>query len=73
MMLSDLQTKDIINLHDGKKVGSIIDVDLDEKGMVVELVVQKKKFIFFSGGISRIKWNQIDKIGKDVILVSVGN
>ncbi len=73
MMLSDLQTKDIINLHDGKKVGSIIDVDLDEKGMVVELVVQKKKFIFFSGGVSRIKWNQIDKIGKDVILVSVGN
>jgi len=73
MMLSDLQTKDIINLHDGKKVGSIIDVDLDEKGMIVELVVQKKKFIFFSGGISRIKWNQIDKIGKDVILVSVGN
>ena len=40
MMLSDLQTKDIINLHDGKKVGSIIDVDLDEKGMIVELVVQ---------------------------------
>jgi len=29
MNLSDLQSKDIINIKDGKKVGVIIDVILD--------------------------------------------
>lgn len=70
-MLSDLQNKDIINVFDGKKVGAIIDVSLDKEGKIVEMSVQKRRFIFFSGGVSKIKWSQIDKIGKDVILVNV--
>lgn len=73
MMLSDLQDKDIINLTDGKKIGSIIDILVDDKGSVKELSVQKKKFLFFSGGVFKIKWDMIDKIGKDVILVNVGS
>lgn len=72
-MLSDLQDKDIINLTDGKKIGSIIDILVDDKGSVKELSVQKKKFLFFSGGVFKIKWDMIDKIGKDVILVNVGS
>ena len=30
MRLSELQDKDIINIRDGKKIGSIIDVNIDE-------------------------------------------
>ena len=30
MRLSDLQDKDIVNISDGKKIGSIIDVNIDE-------------------------------------------
>ena len=71
MMLSDLQSKDIINLVDGKKIGSIIDVTITEEGKIDELSVQRKKFLFFSAGVINIKWNQIDKIGKDVILVNI--
>lgn len=71
MMLSDLQNKDIINVFDGKKVGSIIDVSLDNEGKIIEMNVQRRRFIFFSGGVFKIKWSQIDKIGKDVILVNV--
>lgn len=70
-MLSDLQSKDVINVFDGKKVGSIIDVSLDKEGKIIEMSVQRRKFIFFSGATSKIKWSQIDKIGKDVILVNV--
>lgn len=70
-MLSDLQSKDIINLVDGKKIGSIIDVTITEEGKIDELSVQRKKFLFFSAGVINIKWNQIDKIGKDVILVNI--
>ena len=70
-MLSSLQDKDIINLNDGRKIGSIIDVYINEDGFIEEMNVQKKRFLFFSSSIVNIKWNEIDKIGKDVILVNV--
>ena len=71
MLLSSLQEKDVINLVDGKKIGVIIDASVDKNGRIIELSVQKKRFFFFSSSSSLIKWNQIDKIGKDVILVNV--
>ena len=71
MLLSDLQNKDIVNLADGKRMGTIIDVDIDNTGKINELRIQKRKFIFFTGGVTSIKWSEIDKIGKDVILVNV--
>lgn len=71
MLLSNLQEKDVINLGDGKKIGIIIDASVDKNGRIIELSVQKKRFFFFSSSSTLIKWNQIDKIGKDVILVNV--
>lgn len=71
MLLSDLQSKDIINLTDGKRIGTIVDVDIEESGKIKELTVQKRKFLFFSSSAIGIKWENIDKIGKDVILVNV--
>ena len=72
-MLSDLQSKDIINLIDGRRLGSIIDVNIDRNGKILELIVQKRRFLFFSSSAFNLKWEQIDKIGKDVILVSVNS
>lgn len=74
MNLSDLQSKDIINIKDGKRVGSIIDVVLDSNGNLEALIVQKNKFlssILPSKDELKVKWNQIKKIGEDVILVDV--
>lgn len=73
MMLSSLQTKDVVNVFDGKKLGSIIDVTLDRTGKIVEISIQRKRLLFFSSSSSVIKWSQIDKIGKDVILVNVNS
>ncbi len=73
MLLSSLQEKDVINLIDGKKMGVIIDASVDKNGKIIEFSVQKKRFIFFSSSSTLIKWNQIDKIGKDVILVNVSS
>ena len=73
MRLSDLQSKDIIALEDGKKIGNIIDVAIDDKGNMIALIVQKSKFlnnIFSSQSEVEIKWNQVKKIGEDVILVN---
>lgn len=74
MRLSDLQDKEVINIHDGSNIGRIIDVVVDSNGSMQELVVQKNKwFSFFaSRNEVEIKWNQIKKIGEDVILVNIG-
>ena len=74
MRLSDLQSKDIVALEDGKKIGNIIDVAIDDKGNMVALIVQKSKFlnnIFSTQGEIEIKWSQVKKIGEDVILVNM--
>ena len=73
MLLSSLQEKDVINWFDGKKIGVIIDSSVDKNGKIIELSVQRKRFFFFSSSSTLIKWNQIDKIGKDVILVNVSS
>lgn len=74
MRLSDLQNKDIVNMEDGKKIGNIIDVVIDKEGNMESLIVQKAKFItsiFSNKDEMEVKWNQIQKIGEDVILVSM--
>lgn len=69
MFLSSLQEKDIINTVDGKKVGSIIDAEVDDKGKISKLIVQNRKFLFLFGRKNEINWESIEKIGEDVILV----
>ena len=74
MRLSDLQNKDIINIMDGKKIGIIIDITINEDGTLSSLIVEKTKSLlsrFSSSSELEIKWKQITKIGSDVILVSI--
>ncbi len=74
MRLSDLQNKTVINLIDGKNIGNIIDLSIDENGKTTGLIVEKHKFIisyFTSKKEFSVRWDQIEKIGEDVILVRV--
>ncbi len=72
MRLSDLQTKSIVSVDDGKNIGNIIDVRINEKGMIESLVIEQTKnmlsFLNREGEIY-IYWDDITKIGEDVILV----
>ena len=72
MNISDLQNKSIIDLNTGKNLGKIIDLVLDDKGCILELIIEKKKFflnILSNKDTVSIKWININKIGEDVILV----
>ena len=74
MRLSSIQDKDMVNLLDGKKIGRIIDVIINENGNILSFIVQRTKFnIIPSSNEIEIKYNQIRKIGKDVILVDIKN
>ena len=73
MHLSDLQNKDIVNTIDGRNVGNIIDVKIDQlNGTILSLVVEpnKKMISFMNRGVEEeISWKNIERIGEDVILV----
>lgn len=73
MRLSDLQNKDIINTIDGKKIGNIIDVIITEEGKMTGLIVEKAKFLsrFSNKDEVEIQWEQVKKVGEDVILVTM--
>ena len=74
MRMSDLQTKDIINTKDGKKIGRICDLIVGENGEIVYLVVEPSKLLRRYTGFNsetNIKFNQIVKFGTDVILVDL--
>ena len=73
MRLSDLQLKEIINISNGKRVGVIVDVIIDEKGYIKTLVLEEKRGRKFSHEEYNISWNQIIKIGDDIILVDTRN
>lgn len=46
MRLSDLQNKDVINMRDGKKIGNIIDITIEDNGNMHSLIVEHSKFLF---------------------------
>lgn len=72
MHLSSLQDKDIVNLIDGKKIGRIIDVIITENGNILSFIIQRTKFnIIPSSNEIEVRFNQIRKIGRDVILVDL--
>ncbi len=74
MRLSDLQSKDVINVMDGKKIGNIIDIRVENDGKMQGIIIEKSKFLvsmFSSKDEIEINWNQIEKIGEDVILVKL--
>lgn len=74
MKMSDLQSKDIVNINDGRKVGRIIDAEITNEGKIIYLLVEEKAGLkrFMSKDYEiNITFMQIKKIGSDVILVDL--
>lgn len=71
LRLSDLQSKKIVNIVNGSNFGNIIDIDIDNDGKIDSFLIERGKNIFSLNRDDniRIKWNQIIKIGEDVILI----
>ena len=73
--LSDLQTKDVVNVRDGKTFGRICDMEMDaQTGNILRLVLPGRPRFFGLFGRDEdrdILWDQIKLIGIDAILVDV--
>lgn len=74
--LSELRDRDVINIADGRRLGYIGDIDVDPASGKVRSFIcpgSGRLFGLFGGGKDQIiQWNQVIKIGPDVILVDLG-
>lgn len=76
MKLSSMQKKDIINIKDGKLIGRIVDVEVDmTSGYLVKFIIEGPSILrnLFNTSDLTIKFNQIKKLGEDVILIDISN
>lgn len=70
MYLSELQKKEIIDINSGRRIGIIIDVVVSHEGTIKSLIVEERKIKRFTANEERtINWQQIVKIGDDIILI----
>ena len=75
MKISELQSKDVVNVGNGRKLGRIYDLELDlRRGKIRSLIIPGDSRLF--GWVSHgqewvIPWHRIVKIGSDVILVQL--
>ncbi len=69
---NELRCKEVVNLQNGARMGKIIDLIIDSNGKdVLGLVVPGIRKLFRASEDIFIPWNNITKIGDDVILVSL--
>jgi len=72
--LSELQSKEVIMISSGKRLGFIDDLEIDEeKGKITALILierQQNVSIFNKSKQKMIQWQQIIIIGEDVILIN---
>ena len=73
MRLSELQSKEIINISNGKRIGIIVDVVVEPNGHIQKLVLEERRGRKFTKEEYEITWNQIIKIGDDIILIDTRN
>ena len=73
MNLSDLQTKEVVDVASGKRIGSIIDVIISSSGNISKIVLEETKgsrrFLNTSKDEVYLDWQQLIKLGDDIILI----
>ena len=70
----ELREKEIVNVADGKRFGRIIDLALSCNGRVIGIMApgDKSAIRAFAGkNVVFIPWQNITKIGDDVILINL--
>jgi len=71
--LSELQMKEVVMLTDGKRLGHIVDLEIDvETGHIIAIIILEKeeRSSFFQKATEKsIYWKHIKTIGEDIILI----
>ena len=72
---SDFRVKEVINIRDGRRLGTIIDMEFNlSEGRITAIIVpgsSKWMGLIKNGDDIVIPWERKKKIGDDVILVDI--
>lgn len=75
--MSDLRMREVVNVHDGRRLGLIKDIDIDlETGRITALILPGASRLMGLFGREEevvVPWEKIVRIGVDVILVEAPN
>lgn len=75
LRISDLREKEVINVHNGERLGYVYDFEMDvDKGMLTAIIMPgggKVMGLFSKPNDIEIEWRRIIKIGIDIILVNL--
>jgi YlmC/YmxH family sporulation protein len=74
--ISELKQREVININDGRRLGIVYDVEIDmEKGRIDAIVIPgtgRVLGLFSKESDIVVNWENIKKIGTDVILIDGG-
>ena len=73
IFLSEMQEKEVISIVTGLNYGHIVDVQIDLNGNISSFIVENRKLFkkTFKKEEITFKYSEIEKIGKDVILIKI--
>lgn len=75
--VSEMRDMEVISLHDGRRLGPIMDIEMDlDEGRILALILPEEpaggfSSLFRSARELWIPYEQIYRIGEDVILVDI--
>lgn len=78
MFLTELAGKMVVNLQDGEVLGDVGDADLlidETTGEILSILMPVKSTLFnrwFDRSCLTIEWSAVRKVGKEVIVVDLG-
>lgn len=74
---SELRVRELVNVDDGRRLGTVSDLVLDlESGRVAALVLPGPGRLFGLFGREQetvVAWERVARVGVDVVLVSLGS
>ncbi|MDQ0217027.1 YlmC/YmxH family sporulation protein [Peribacillus cavernae] len=75
MRLSELSGKEIVDVKRAERLGVLgqTDLEINESGQITALIIPSVKWFGLkkNGNEVRVPWNQIKKIGTDMIIIDI--
>lgn len=73
LFLTDLKNKEVINVHNGKRLGYVSDIELDttDARLLSIIVPADNGGLFSKPSQITIPWACIEHIGEDLIIVNL--
>lgn len=72
---TELQMKDVVMVHNGKRLGQMVDLEIDDdSGLIKHIIILERNGrgagLFQKPNEIKVNWQQIETIGTDIVLIN---